>query len=141
MWAGVDEAQRCAVFRIRGAVISDKQWGYYVEKIDRIARGRPGVFACVPEPGGAVPNAGWRSRFTEGAALLHPKSTFVLVTSSALARGVFTAQSWVRPFPFAATVVEAWPEALLALEQCGVEASRVATMARLYRDAARVPFE
>jgi hypothetical protein len=141
MWAGVDEAQRCAVFRIRGAVISDKQWGYYVERIDRIARGRPGVFACVPEPGGAVPNAGWRSRFTEGAALLHPKSTFVLVTSSALARGVFTALSWVRPFPFAATVVEAWPEALLALEQCGVEASRVATMARLYRDAARVPFE
>lgn len=140
MWAGVDEGQRCAVFIIRSATISDKQWGYYMDVSARIAKARPGLFACIPEPGCGVPNAGWRSRFSEAGATFHPRTSFVLVTGSAIGRGVFTAMNWIRPFPFQAAVVEAWPEALAAFEGFGADATQVATMDRLFRETAHVPF-
>lgn len=46
------------------------------------------------------PNAGWRKRYAESTPQTRPGSLFAFVSSSAIARGVYTALNWLRPPPY-----------------------------------------
>lgn len=143
MFAAIDEAQRRAVYRVRGAKITDAQWSHYADTFARLGgKANPGprcCLICASEPGSGMPDARWRQRFAEIAGDIRADTVFVLVAPSAIARGVLTAVNWIRPFPFHQGVTDDWPSAVSVA--CGFDPSPTlrVSLETLFREAKPVP--
>jgi len=113
MYFAVDDRHRLAFFRFVSAELSDEQWMFYVDGFVRYASMEGGPYAIVAESelGSAMPNAKWRQRFADAGARVHSDAVFVLITKSAVARGIVTAVNWLRPFRFHYGVVASRQEA------------------------------
>lgn len=102
------EQLRLLYFRSVSATVSDAQWKFYADTFERDSAlpGEP-PFAIVFEStvGSAIPNARWRKRFAEVGTKTREDATFILVTTSPLARAVVRAVNWFRPFRFHHAVV------------------------------------
>lgn len=103
-WYGVDKEQ-CALFCLAsGSVSSDKDYeimynAYLMIDQEAVARNKESLYFLFVE-GGSIPrpNPSWRRRFAELRLLMKAKRRLnVLVTTSAILRGVMTVINWVQP--------------------------------------------
>jgi hypothetical protein len=99
-----DIIENATVFLFSGATNEADDYERYIvafQALDQKSKGRDCPIAIVVvDPGNALPNAVWRRRIAEAAGTLRSKPLMILVSGSAMARGIVQAIQWVRPLPF-----------------------------------------
>jgi hypothetical protein len=98
----IDESSATLLGIFTGAKEPDdiERNAHSMQRVDRIAQaqGRGALFVVVPDPEYAMPTSRDRQRFADiKDSCRATPSLFILVTRSALLRGVITAVSWLSP--------------------------------------------
>ncbi|CAN5344429.1 hypothetical protein BH09MYX1_BH09MYX1_06230 [soil metagenome] len=106
-----------AIFLFSGTVNTDDDYTRYlaaVADLDRACVGRKDAVALqVIEHGNEVPNAAWRKRIADATAVIQSRPLFVLVTDSAMIRGVLTAINWIRKPTYEFAIAKTFDEAVV----------------------------
>lgn len=111
---------RAVVFLFSGKHNSDEDYAAYLDAIaelDRRAAGLEVIAIQVIDPGNAVPSAAWRKRIADSTAHMKSRPYYIMVTTSAIVRGVMTAINWLRPPPYEFAVASTFDEALLLVNR------------------------
>lgn len=116
-----DIIEAAVVLLFSGETNDDGDYERYIasfQKLDRSSSGRDSPIAfLIIDPGNALPNALWRKRIAEASASLKSKPMLVMVSTSALARGVVRAIQWVHPLPLETQTASDLAEAVRLAEQ------------------------
>jgi hypothetical protein len=104
MYANAIDDDSCALLGVfSGPGISTEQYELSLSEMHRAdllaaARGVPFVYVAIVENDVQRPPAVWRKRFSDANHSVRcERFYFVMVTSSMLMRGVFTAVNWITP--------------------------------------------
>lgn len=110
-----DLVENVAVFLFSGTSNDDADYVRYIatfQELDRKAVGRDTpIGIVVVSPGNPPPNALWRKRIAEAAGGLRSRALMIVVSESALVRGVVRAVSWIKPLPLDSAAVATFEEA------------------------------
>lgn len=115
-----DLMEAAVVLLFSGATNDDADYERYIaafQKLDRQATGREAPIAFVIiDAGNALPNAVWRKRIADASIALTSRPLLIVVSTSALARGVVRAIHWIHPMPFKTLTASDYPEAMAIAE-------------------------
>ena len=116
-----DIVEAAAVLLFSGPTNDDGDYERYMaafQKLDqKVANRDSPIGFLIIDPNNALPNALWRKRFAEAGMSLKSNPTLIVVSASALARGVVRAIQWVRPMPLQAFTASDFGEAMGIAEQ------------------------
>lgn len=116
-----DIIEAAVVLLFSGKTNDDADYERYIasfQKLDRTSSGRDSPIAfLVVDAGNELPNALWRKRIAEASTSLTSKPLMILVSTSALARGVVRAIHWVHPLPIETQTASDFAEAVRIAEQ------------------------
>jgi hypothetical protein len=122
-WA-FDPVHAAAVMVFSGTSNSDRDFEEYLRVLGRLdglaAERESAVVILVADPENPIPNATWRKRIADATAEVRTKNAlFVMVSASAIARGVVTAINWIRKPPYDVGTVATFDEAIDLCEARG----------------------
>lgn len=132
-----DIVDATAVLLFTGTSNDDGDYARYIatfQELDRRVVGRENpIGILVVSAGNPPPNALWRKRIAEAAGSLRSRPLMIVVSESALIRGVVKAISWVKPLPIDSETTSSFDEARAIAERRRGRALR--SLDDLYRQA------